>query len=195
MAGNRPKPWEAASVSRRGEGALRRRRVLIVCEDSKSSCFYLRAFKVDPERAEVLTVGAGMNTDSLVGEAVRRKQRATAEDQPYNEVWCVLDRDNFPLATYARTFELARNSNVHVAWANEAFELWYLLHFNYHDTGISRGDYKAKLDRYLQEPYDKADGKMYSKVLTRQETAIRNARRLEKHWHEMGAQFPERQNP
>jgi hypothetical protein len=107
----------------------------------------------------------------------------------------VLDRDSFPLENYARAFELARNSNVRVAWANEAFELWYLLHFNYHDSGIGRAHYKTKLDPHLPQPYDKSDSEIYRKVITHQETALRNARRLEKHWRELGKQFPERQNP
>jgi hypothetical protein len=195
MAGNKPKAWETSPAGRRGPGTEQRRRVLIVCEDSKSSCLYFRAFNIDKERAQVLTVGTGMNTDSLVEEAMRLKNVAAANARPYNEVWCVLDRDDFPLRNYARTFELARNSKIRIAWANEAFELWYLLHFNYHDTGISRAEYKAKLDPCLPEPYDKVDAKMYAKVLACQEVAIRNARRLERHWREMGEKFPERQNP
>src|SRR5207244_2233378 len=135
MAGNKPKPWET-TAGRRAEQTQQRRRVLIICEDSKSSRLYFGAFGIDPARAEVLTLGTGMNTDSLVEEAIRQRKTAAANHQPYNEVWCVLDRDSFPLANYARAFELAGNWRIHVAWANEAFELWYLLHFNYHDTGI-----------------------------------------------------------
>jgi hypothetical protein len=37
--------------------------------------------------------------------------------------------------------------------------------------------------------------KMYQKVLPHQGTAIRNARRLEQRWKEMGVRFPWRQNP
>jgi len=195
MAGSKPKPWEAVSGGRRAEATQQRRRVLIICEDSKSSCLYFEAFEIDPARAEVITLGTGMNTDSLVEEAIRLKKIAAANHQPYNEIWCVLDRDSFPLENYARAFDLARSSKIHIAWANEAFELWYLLHFNYHDTGISRHDYKAKLDPFLPEPYDKADPEMYAKVLPFQEAAIRNARRLERQWKEMQEKFPERQNP
>jgi hypothetical protein len=168
---------------------------LIVCEDSKSSRLYFGSFKVDAERAEIVTVGAGMNTDTLVEEASRLKESASSRQEPYNEVWCVLDRDSFPLRNFARAFELARGANIRMAWANEAFELWYLLHFNYHDTGLGRADYKARLDRLLCKRYDKADGDIYSQLSTRQETAIRHARRLEKHWRQLGERFPERQNP
>jgi hypothetical protein len=194
MAGNKPRPWETSPAGRRSEGAQRRRLVLIVCEDSKSSCLYFKGFKIDRERAEVLALGTGMNTDSLVEEAIRLKQKAAEEGQPYNDVWCVLDRDDFPLKNYARAFDLARNSRIRIAWANEAFELWYLLHFNYHDTGISRHDYKTKLKESGLE-YHKADKAIYFKVKPYEETALRNARRLERHWNEMGEKFPERQNP
>jgi hypothetical protein len=194
MAADKPKPWQTSSSGRR-EGTRKRRRVLIVCEDTKSSCLYFRAFNIDAERAEVITLGTGMNTDSLVEEAGRMKDKAAAAREPYNQVWCVLDRDDFPSTNYERGFELARNAGMHVAWTNEAFELWYLLHFNYHDSGISRKDYKAKLEPFLPVPYDKADPEMYQKVLSHQPTAIRNARRLEKYWSEMGERMPHRQNP
>ena len=167
--------------------------MLIVCEDSKSARDYFDSFEIDPRRAEVVAVGTGMNADSLVEEAMKRQSKAIQACQPYNEVWCVFDRDSFPLANYDRAFQLARANGIKVAWANEAFELWYLLHFNYHDTGISRHDYQAKLKPNLQ--YNKADKTVYARVKAHQETALRNARKLERHWNEMGERFPERQNP
>ena len=62
------KPWS----KRRGrapQGGRLRRKVLILCEDTKSSVLYLSAFPVDRERFEVAVVGTGMNTDSLIEEA------------------------------------------------------------------------------------------------------------------------------
>jgi hypothetical protein len=188
------KPWEQKPAGRRPASTRERRRVLIVCEDSKSACHYFEAFKVDPKRAEVFPVGTGMNTDSLVEEAIRRTSGAARAGRPYNEAWCVFDRDSFPLENYCRAFQLARAKGIRVAWANEAFELWYLLHFNDHDTGISRNDYKARLKQCGLE-YDKADKTLYDQVKDRQEMAFKHARRLERHWNEMGERFPERQNP
>ena len=176
------KPWDRDAPGRRPAGARERRRVLIVCEDSKSARYYFEQFKVDPKRAEVQAVGTGMNTDSLVEKAGELMARAAKIGEPYNEVWCVFDRDSFPLQNYHRAFELIKAAGMKVAWANEAFELWYLPHFNYHDTGISRDDYKA-------------DKTIYGQVKPHQETALRNARRLERYWQEMAEKFPERQNP
>jgi len=191
MAAN--KPWAQGSPGRRPAGTRARRRVLLVCEDSKSARDYFTAFQVDPQRAEVRTVGTGMNTDSLVEKAGELKEQAVRTGEPYNEVWCVFDRDSFPLRNYDRAFQLARANGIKVAWANEAFELCYLLHFNYHDAGISRKDYKAKLKPHFN--YQKDDQTIYEQVKDRQETALKNARRLERHWNDMGEQFPERRNP
>src|SRR6266446_2621457 len=99
------KPWKRALPCRRPARTRERRRVLIVCEDSKSARYYFDSFPVDRHRAEVLAVGTGMNTDSLVEEAMRRKEEAMRLCSPYNEVWCVFDRDNFPVANYHRAFE------------------------------------------------------------------------------------------
>jgi len=187
------KPWQQSAAGRRPSGTRERRRVLMVCEDSKSACDYFKAFKVDSNRAEVRAVGTGMNTDSLVEAAGSLKERATRLGEPFNEVWCVFDRDSFPLQYYDRAFQLANANGIKVAWANEAFELWYLLHFNYHDTGISRDAYRAKLKPYLD--YDKTDKTIYDQVKPQQETALRNARRLERYWNELGEKYPARKSP
>ena len=56
-----------------------------------------------------------------------------------------------------------------VAWSNEAFELWYLLHFVYLYAAISRSDYIKKLeneirriDGYANYNYKKNDAGIYS---------------------------------
>jgi len=152
MAGN--KPWQRGTGRRRSD-ILPRRRILIVCEDEKSSRYYFESFPVDRQRAEVVAVGTGLNTDRLVEEAIDQVSREARKGTPYGDVWCVFDRDSFPESNYARAFELARTHRFHVAWSNEAFELWYLLHFNYIDTGIPRRQYAEKLARHFS--YDKAD--------------------------------------
>jgi hypothetical protein len=135
-----------------------------------------------------------MNTESLVEEATRRVKQATADGIKYSEVWCVFDRDSFPEQNYIRAFQLAARAGIKVAWANEAFELWYILHFDYLDTGLGRDLYKQKLrERGLE--YDKADEGIYEKIKDRQTTAIRNAQRLEAFWNQNGKRFPERENP
>jgi hypothetical protein len=188
------KPWARSRRGRAAQGSRERRKVVIFCEDTKSSRLYLKSFPVDRERFEVSVLGTGMNTDSLVEEAVRRVKQATGRGVIFSEIWCVFDRDSFPESNYIRAFQLADQAGIKIAWANEAFELWYILHFDYLETGLSRTDYKQKLkERGLE--YDKADEGIYGKLRDRQETAIKNARRLESYWYQNRSRFPERENP
>lgn len=192
MAGR--KPWERADTGR-SRDTRPRRRVLIVCEDEKSSRDYFQAFPVDRSRAEIVAIGTGMNTFSLVEHAIQLRDRAEVDRAPYVSVWCVFDRDSFPIQNYQAAFERAREEGLCVAWANEAFELWYLLHFSFLDTALSRDRYAQKLAPLLRIAYDKADSSMYARLESRQLMAVRNARRLERHWAELGVPDPECQNP
>ena len=65
-----------------------------------------------------------------------------------------------------------------MAYSNEAFELWYLLHFDYHNTAISRSTYKKRLTARLGFKYKKKDPNIYEKIEDRQAIAIRNATKL-----------------
>ena len=187
------KPWSKPAKGRASQRPRARRRVLIYCEDSKSSADYLRCFPVDPKRIEVLVEGTGMNTDSLIRAAINARGKALKKG-PYSQVWCVFDRDSFPKKNYAQAFELARVHKIKTAWTNEAFELWYLLHFDYVDSAISRKDYASKLSTRGLE-YDKADRGVYAKIRDKQDTAIRNAKKLERYWNEKGCKSPEHENP
>jgi hypothetical protein len=53
-----------------------RRRVLIACEDEKSSRIYFESFPIDSRRIDIRTVGTGRNTDSLVEHAIALKREA-----------------------------------------------------------------------------------------------------------------------
>jgi hypothetical protein len=196
MLNDRSKPWEHRKANGRITAVRARRRVLILCEDEKSACLYFKGFKLDKRRGEVLTRGTGMNTDSLVQEAIAMKERAVRCGEPLNEIWCVFDRDSFPARNFNRALQLAESKNISVAWANEAFEIWYLLHFHYHDTGVNRAEYAGRLTPLLVCKYDKADDQIYARLESRQPTAMKHARRLEKHGVEMGSRWtPENSNP
>ncbi|MCX6030999.1 MAG: RloB family protein [Chloroflexi bacterium] len=144
---------------------------MIVCEGEKTEPNYFRSFRVPRDVVDVR--GLGDNTLNLVKKALELRQ-----DDDYDQVWCVFDRDDFPTQNFNAAVELAGNSGLHVAYSNEAFELWYLLHFNYHDTAISRRDYITKLSKLLGRPYVKNSERMYAELEGRQADAIRNAHRL-----------------
>ncbi|MBP8819234.1 MAG: RloB domain-containing protein [Syntrophomonadaceae bacterium] len=145
-------------------------RILIACEGEKTEPNYFRAFRP----ANVVVHGLGMNTFSLVAEAIRIR-----DDDPYgfDQVWCVFDRDDFTADNFNRALQLARNNDIKVAYSNEAFELWYVLHFDYMDVGIARHQYIEILKDRLGG-YKKNDPTMYDQLVDCQRNAIFNATRL-----------------
>lgn len=148
-----------------------RKRFLIVCEGEKTEPNYFRKFRVPSLVIDVF--GEGYNTDSLVKITIKKKK-----EDSYDEVWCVFDRDSFPAQNFNNALILAQNNNISVAYSNEAFELWYILHFYYHDSATSRKEYEKILTQRLGFEYKKNNPDLYDYLLSRQSDAIRNAEKL-----------------
>ncbi|MFM7440671.1 MAG: RloB family protein [Snowella sp.] len=64
------------------------------------------------------------------------------------------------------------------AYSNEAFELWYVLHFEFLNTGIPRDHYIKKMTKLLGKKYQKNSDTIYDELINKQATAIRNAEKL-----------------
>ncbi|NEQ39045.1 MAG: RloB domain-containing protein [Okeania sp. SIO3I5] len=149
-------------------------RFLIVCEGTKTEPNYFKSFPVPKDVIEIDVRGVGKNTISLVKEAIEIKK----EDNDYDQIWCVFDRDSFPVKNFKEAINYAQNNDIKVAYSNQAFELWYLLHFNYRDTAMSRTQYKKLLTKNMNQKYEKNSDEMYEILASRQPQAIKNAERL-----------------
>jgi hypothetical protein len=148
-----------------------RQRFLIVCEGAKTEPNYFKRFRVPKTVIEV--VGVAANPSKLV----QITQDLQGQDD-YDQIWCVFDRDDWTKADFNQALQAADNQGFQVAYSNEAFELWYVLHFEFLNTGIPRKDYVKKLTVMMDKPYQKNSSTIYDDLLERQEVAIRNARQL-----------------
>lgn len=148
-----------------------RQRFLIVCEGGKTEPNYFRKFRVPGLVVQV--EGLGMNTISLVQRALELK-----EQDEYDQVWCVFDKDDFPVKNFNEAIALAKRNVVKVAYSNQSFELWYVLHFCYMNTAITRADYMKMLDKELGYEYKKNSLTIFDELRQHQETAIKNAQKL-----------------
>lgn len=106
------------------------------------------------------------------------RDRAAADGLAFQQAWSVFDRDSFSIKRVQAALELARQARIRVAFTNEAFELWPLLHFSYCDAGLSRSQYADKLSRYLPTPYKKNDPALYTHLLPHLPAALKHADRL-----------------
>lgn len=150
-----------------------RDRLLIVCEGTRTEPLYFQSFPVTSAHVEV--VGLGMNTLTIVQETVRLRDQARTDGITYQQAWSVFDRDSFPVRRVHAALELARQRGIRVAFTNEAFELWPLLHFGFCDAALSRTQYADKLSRHLRTPYRKNDPELYRQLLPHIDTALKHA--------------------
>jgi RloB-like protein len=180
-----------------------RNSILIICEGEETEPNYFQNFPVS--NIKVKTIGTGRNTESLVDEAIKKWIEFSEEDEFYERLWCIFDRDSFSQNSYDSAFKKAndeekrlnrrfkrragRRINISIAYSNQAFELWYLLHFDYIDSALSRSEYKRMLTGRMEKKYEKNDPSMYQffEILSKktncqkgQKFAIANAKKLRK---------------
>src|SRR5690606_38153748 len=131
--------------------------------------------------------GTGRNTQSLIDEALRLKEAYKKNTtRQVDKLWVVFDKDSFSSQDFNAAIERCGNDDIGCAWSNEAFELWYLLHFQYYENAMLRRDFKGLIENNLKPvlgeafQYEKNNEQMYTllKEYGSQEDAIRNGKKL-----------------
>lgn len=142
--------------------------ILIVCEDENTEPAYFGRFKAKFERllpkktVFLFAKGTGRNSLGVVNYAVemRRKMRED-ENLTFEQTWAVFDKDDLDLspgsrANFEEAFKVGESAGVSIAYSNECFELWLLLHFTdvSDEQPIPRKDLYAMLEAMIQKCAD-----------------------------------------
>lgn len=154
---------------------------LIICEGMNTEPDYFNAFRLTS--AHVKAVGQGMGTLTLVQKAINIKEQEKQRGRTYNQNWVVFDKDDFPENDFNAAILLAHQNGFEVAYSNQAFEFWFLLHFNLYQGALHRSKYEKMLSALLGFPYTKKSGvssKMFNVLFPRQEQAIHHAKTVMK---------------
>src|SRR5882762_5965439 len=106
---------------------------LIICEGEKTEPNYFKGLKRNLPKgtvavADMTIEGTGRNTLSLVDFTIKYRKNSI---QQFDRIWAVFDRDSFTEEQFNNAITRAENHDINCAWSNEAFELWFLLHFQY----------------------------------------------------------------
>lgn len=117
----------ARSISRFGRkkpSLKQQARILVICEDTKSSRIYLEdATRHFRAQAEIDIVHSGKNDPlNIVVEAVRRSR-------DFDQIYCVVDRDSHEGFNQALRLAEANSPKVSVIASYPCYEYWLLLHF------------------------------------------------------------------
>jgi len=166
---------------------------LVVCEGTKTEPNYFEGIKKDIPKGKLHSIsleveGTGKNTLSIIKETIKISKKIQKEKSiVFDEIWVVFDKDSFPDVNFNNAIAKAKSQkNMWCAWSNQAFELWYLLHFQFVNTALERDVYKAYLQREIKRvsnmefKYEKNRPDMYDilKKYGNQSQAIKWAEKL-----------------
>ncbi|MDX9744880.1 MAG: RloB family protein [Arcobacteraceae bacterium] len=180
--------------------------VIIACEDEVSAPTYFKMLvaklienKLITQNSFVIATHHKNHPTGVLEDLKNHKSNNGKKYKDFEHKWIVIDRDiqrvnggGHKKEDFNNAIIGAKQSNVEVAYANDSFELWYLLHFDYRDTSILRDEILEKVIEKLkarnshkftklddenikQENYTKL---IFDELLELQETAIKNAQRL-----------------
>lgn len=134
--------------------------------------------------------GFDNHTLPLVSRVIDIKDSTSESDK--DEWWVVFDRDDHD--GFDEAIVLAEQNGIHVAYSNECFELWFILHFGFTDNCLGR-DYDKKLSALLGRKYTKNDTDIYDDIKGKESLAIKNAKKLETMHEKNGVKSPLRRDP
>lgn len=154
------KPWNKRPSGKKAyqEHSREQAKVfLIICEGENTEPLYFKSFPLG--NATVDCYGLGRSKTALVNHVVENviHDRSNAG----KEIWVVFDFDIKPdqqeqqKEDYNQAIELAKKHGIKVAYSNDAFELWFLLHYQPLDAQWTRHQYYQKLSEYWGCNYEK----------------------------------------
>jgi hypothetical protein len=172
---------------------------LIVCEDEKTEPSYFEQFKSKfPEGTMYIrTVGTGRDPKGVIEQAIGKREEFKLEcGKEIDFVWAVFDKDDADknetkINRFNDAFKIAEPENIKIAYSNEAFELWLLLHITYIEESkpLSRREIYAKLQNQIRKSAEKYNDYEYDHYkpnniveiineIGNEEQAIQKARKL-----------------
>jgi len=164
----------------------------IYCEGENTEPEYFKSFPINTE-TRVVAIGLGRSKTALVEKTIELLNRDQLLKRQKNydadrQLWVVFDYDvrneENEAFDFNQAVDLAHRNGLQVAYSNDSFELWFLLHSRYHNTALTRREYYETLSSELNCNYeDEGKTKEFSKslyhiFLPAQKEAIQNAKRL-----------------
>jgi len=182
-------PYREGDSRRQGCRPIQRN-FLIVCEGKKTEPNYFNSIRRRMESgagSKVVVVGAGAHTRGLIDCTKAAIAKRRTEGLPeYYHVWVVFDKDSFEADDFDNTVKMVESENWHAGWSNEAFELWYLLHFQEVNGGsMSREQMFELLSAHGGCQYMKNDDGVFDRIKGQSYVAIARARKLAERWDGM----------
>lgn len=145
---------------------------MIFCEGD-TEVGYFSSFKKRAKRVP------GGNALKIAENAVAYKN---AMEKKVDQYWIVFDKDESTDDQFVQAIRLAVANSIRVAWSNQAFECWFILHYREFKHACHRNDYEGILRQYIPE-YNAGDKgeeqgrRLHLQTASLLPTALQNAKR------------------
>jgi hypothetical protein len=194
--------------------------VIIACEDEASAPTYFKMIVKRLKENKFITQDSLVIADhkhntpmGVLSDLINHKKDGKSY-KDFEHKWIVIDRDvqrvnggGHTKDDFNGALSSAKTKKVEVAYANDSYEFWYLLHFNPRTTAILRDEILKEVIKKLKEKnpikfrdLDKENIKneeytklIYEELLEFQPKAIKNAKNLLESYGE--THNPESDNP
>jgi hypothetical protein len=186
MAPKIQRAWERGANRGRRFGVIEpQNKILIVTEGTTEANYFENYKRLSPNNLFVIKDMAD-NKRSLVQKAIDEKDRLIGERifDNSDHFWVVMDRDIQPdnpqdRNNYNAAHQLARNNGISIACSNDAFELWFVLHFQDLRSAVARSQLCTLLSGHFEEKYSKTHPTAYfEKLLPHRQEAIKRAKSI-----------------
>ena len=177
MAKQKTSAWQKRTDTTRRAFASNRtikNTFLIYCEGANTEPEYFKTFPVTTE-TEIEAVGLGRSCTALVEKVIEMATNegiltGQKEFDPDRQIWCVFDKDKKGQAGEDEDFNnaiiLAQQQGIKVAYSNDSFELWLVLHDRFLDSALHRSQFYDILTKKLGYNYERyGKEKDYAKKL------------------------------
>jgi hypothetical protein len=166
--------------SRTLAGRVMKQRFFVVCEGEKTEFGYFKEFAhfLRTHNVQIKAVSAqGGSCVQVVDFAILQKKKKVCDG--FDQLWVVFDRDEMEHKSFIESVEKAKRAGFKVAYSNQAFELWLLMHFEAIEEPMHRKIYAKKLSFHLGFEYTKSlNSRVLFKALEpKMELALSNAQR------------------
>jgi len=135
-------------------------KTILIVGEGQSEKLYFESFPVLTLTVEAIDLGGQSKlkliemTDVIIAKSKKK----------YDEVWCVFDMDikqgEKEFANFDNAIKSGEAKGFNIAYSNDAFELWFYLHYNFNDQAHHRKFYYKALGNLWNCNYEKI-GKSY----------------------------------
>lgn len=161
----RDKEQKKEALKRKKESRRKVPDIIMACEDSDSAPTYFKMIvqkllddKLITPDSFVIATPKHTNPSGVLEDLKKHKTPSGKTYKDFMHKWIVIDRDiqrvnggGHSKEDFNLALQQAKKEKVEVAYSNDAFELWYLLHFDYIPTALLRDEINKRLIKKLKE--------------------------------------------